>query len=278
MYKNPVLFKQVKGTGGHKIGYLVYSGFEAGFDGELFDAFKYFKGENVTDLILDLRYNGGGYTISANLIASCIAGAASEGKVFTNYRYNETRMEKSTEEQRRQLFLYSNYANLGTSLSAGGLGLTHIYCLVGKGTASASELVINALRGIDVEVTLIGEQTVGKNVGMEFEDMTVRDNAYRIVPITFQTYNAKGFGDYETGFTPDKLIDEKDPYNETNVFYRYREYGSDEEFLYAAALEMITGRASAGTRGMESPINAKVQEMPAIFRPGHDGMLKSTAE
>lgn len=110
------------------------------------------------------------------------------------------------------MFAYSNYENLATSLSAGALNLQHVYCIVGSGTASASELVINSLKGIDVEVTLIGKRTTGKNVGMEPVEYTIRNNVYEVVPITFQIYNAKGVGDYENGFTPDIEIDENDPY------------------------------------------------------------------
>ena len=98
MYCNPVLFSKVtteEETPGHRIGYLVYSGFEAGYDQELFDVFKEFKSQNITDLILDLRYNGGGHVISANLIATCIAGAKSEGKVFTSLRYNKEKNGKT---------------------------------------------------------------------------------------------------------------------------------------------------------------------------------------
>ena len=105
------------------------------------------------------------------------------------------------------MFAYSNYENLATSLSAGALNLQHVYCIVDSGTASASELVINSLKGIDVEVTLIGKRTTGKNVGMEPVEYTIRNNVYEVVPITFQIYNAKGVGDYENGFTPDIEID-----------------------------------------------------------------------
>ena len=65
-------------------------------------------------------------------------------------------MEKRNNKREEELFSYSNYENLATSLSSGALNLQHVYCIVGSGTASASELVINSLKGIDVEVTLIG--------------------------------------------------------------------------------------------------------------------------
>lgn len=275
-YNNPVIFSNVKeDIEGHRIGYLVYSGFEAGFDQELFNVFKDFKNKNVTDLILDLRYNGGGHTMSANLIATCIAGTASQGKVFSSLRYNDERMAKLNNKREDELFAYSSYPNLGTSLSAGSLNLPRVYCLVGNGTASASELVINSLEGIDLDVILIGEKTTGKNVGMEYEEYTVRNNTYRVVPITFQSYNAKGFGEYEKGFEPDILMDETNPYNEQGVFYIHKDYGNNEEPLYAKAIELITGTNPAPqTRSaVVNTLDGKTYKLPAIFRPGHDGML-----
>lgn len=278
MYCNPVLFSKVtteEETPGHRIGYLVYSGFEAGFDQELFDVFKEFKSQNITDLILDLRYNGGGHVISANLMATCIAGAKSEGKVFASLRYNKERMEKLNNKREEELFAYSNYENLATSLSAGALNLQHVYCIVGSGTASASELVINSLKGIDVEVTLIGKRTTGKNVGMEPVEYTIGNNVYEVVPITFQGYNAKGVGDYENGFTPDIEIDENDPYGRGDGYYIYRDYGSDKEFLYARAIQEITGQAPAPTtRSAETLMRGKALKVPAIYRRGHEGMIK----
>lgn len=270
MYCNPILFSKVtteEETPGHRIGYLVYSGFEAGFDQELFDVFKEFKSQNITDLILDLRYNGGGHVISANLIATCIAGAKSEGKVFTSLRYNKERMKKRNDKREEELFAYSNYENLATSLSAGALNLQHVYCIVGNGTASASELVINSL--------LIGKRTTGKNVGMEPVEYTIRNNVYEVVPITFQSYNAKGVGDYENGFTPDIEIDENDPYGRGDGYYIYRDYGSDKEFLYARAIQEITGQAPAPTTRSAAPLmRGKALKVPAIYRRGHEGMIK----
>lgn len=82
------------------------------------------------------------------------------------------------------------------------MNLSKVYCLVSGQTASASELVINSLRGIDIEVILIGEQTNGKNVGMEGTEFTTKAGTYEFFPITFQSYNAKDFGKYEKGFPP----------------------------------------------------------------------------
>lgn len=214
-------------------------------------------------------------TMSANLIATCIAGTASQGKVFSSLRYNDERMAKLNNKREDELFAYSSYPNLGTSLSAGSLNLPRVYCLVGNGTASASELVINSLEGIDLDVILIGEKTTGKNVGMEYEEYTVRNNTYRVVPITFQSYNAKGFGEYEKGFEPDILMDETNPYNEQGVFYIHKDYGNNEEPLYAKAIELITGTNPAPqTRSaVVNTLDGKTYKLPAIFRPGHDGML-----
>ena len=273
-YLNPIIFKQVQELYGKKIGYLVYNKFDASFDEELFEVFKYFKSQNITDLILDFRYNLGGYTMSANLISSCIAGSSASNKVFSSLRFNDTRMLELNNKRKEELFMYNKYSNLGISLSAGDLGLNHIYCLVGANTASSSELVINALRGIDIDVTLIGEQTTGKNVGMELIRLKAGNSNYDVAPITFQSYNAKGFGDYQDGFTPDVEIDETNPFNEEGVFYLPRAYGSNNEVLYAHAVKMITGvDISTNTKSSQNFIYAQHKRMITPVRVGFDGML-----
>ena len=282
MYCNPILLSKVVNEGGHKIGYLVYSSFDAGFDEELFNVFKNFKSQNITDLILDLRYNGGGHTISANMIATCVAGTYAQGKVFTKYRYNDERMKLLNGNMDEDLFATSTYLNLGVSLSDGYLNLKKIYCIVGNNTASSSELVINSLRGIDIDVVLIGEKTVGKNVGMEYTEKTIRNNKYRIVPITFQSYNAKGFGDYHAGFEPisSLIIDETNPFNETDVFYNYREFGTNNEPLYAKAVELISGVKLSVTSRSSQPtlLKGNTIKVSAKHRLGFDGMLKKAKE
>lgn len=263
IYVNPVIHHEVN----NNVGYLVYSTFEASFDQELFDVFKEFKRQNIKELILDLRYNGGGHVNSANLIASCIAGDYCINKTFASYRYNDERMKITHNQRPIEKFVYSNYENLGTSLSAGGLNLKKIYCLVTNNSASASELVINSLRGIDIEVILIGTTTHGKNVGMEGVELTANSDKYMLYPITFQAYNAKGFGDFEKGFTPEYEIDENNP-NKSN-FEGYGDFGTMSDPLYAKAISLISGSdiMTTPTRSVNR-VTEKVIANPSLQRIG----------
>lgn len=271
--KNPILCSKVSFVKGHNIGYLAYSSFDASFDSELFDVFKDFKRKQVTDFILDLRYNGGGHVISADLIASCIAGAKCQGKVFISYRYNRERMEKLNNKREDHFFSYSNYGNLGTSLSEGGLNLDKLYCLVSENTFSSSELVINTLRGIGIDVVLIGETTGGKNVGMEVKTFKANGGEYELAPITFQSYNAQGFGDYEKGFTPNVYIREEDA-DGNNYFDGYQDFGTDNEIMYAKAVSLITGQAfSLSTIRSKAAQAHKILDLPKL-QTGPIGMIK----
>lgn len=99
IYPNPVIHSEVITSGAHKIGYLVYDSFDAAYDDELLAAVKKLKDGNITDMVLDLRNNGGGHVISSNMLSTCIAGAACQGKVYEYYRYNDSRM--ATVEKRR---------------------------------------------------------------------------------------------------------------------------------------------------------------------------------
>ena len=262
---NPIIKSQVETISGHKVGYLFYSNFEGGYDEELLSELKKFKQEGITDLVLDLRYNLGGHVVSANLLATSIAGTACEGKSFAEYRYNDTRMKEMGNKRKAELFGDKLSDNaLKSQLADCQLNLSNLYVIVGNETASASELVINALEGIDLNVFLIGQTTRGKNVGMEVITVGKGQNkgselqkTYQIAPITFQTYNAKGFGDYEKGFVPNLEVDEANAFNQENTLTVYRPFGSQQEYLYGFALEQITGetivkRPSALTRGLDA--------------------------
>ena len=198
LYPNPVLRAEVIEEGEHKIGYMVYNGFDAAYDDDLLDSLRKFRDAGITDLVLDLRYNGGGHVISAKMLATCIAGEKCDGKVF-------------------------QYA----------LGLQNIYVLTTGSTASSSEAVINGLRGIDISVTLIGEKTNGKNVGMEIDKFDDGDYSYELAPITFEGYNAKKETVNPAGLAVDYAV--------ADWNNRLVDFGPEEPML-AKALSLITGR------------------------------------
>ena len=111
------------------------------------------------------------------------------------------------------------------------MGLKKIYVLVSQTTASASEMVINGLRGLDIEVNLIGQTTNGKNVGMEGVMRSFYNHEFLLYPVTFYVENAKGFRDYSTGFVPDVEIDDSAIYP--------GEFGTMEDQLGYIALVWI---------------------------------------
>ena len=158
IYPNPVIHSEVITSGAHRIGYLVYDSFDAAYDDELLAAVKKLKDGNITDMVLDLRNNGGGHVISSNMLSTCIAGAACQGKVYEYYRYNDSRMatvEKTARETGKEYdtaakkffdeFYYGDY--YGVDLRNYALNMTRLYVLVTGNTASSSEAVINTLRG-----------------------------------------------------------------------------------------------------------------------------------
>ncbi|MGN0309965.1 MAG: S41 family peptidase [Bacteroides sp.] len=279
LYLNPVIKAQVETVSGHKVGYLFYYVFDGGYDEELLAELKKFKQEGITDLVLDLRYNLGGHVVSANLLSTCIAGAACEGKSFAEYRFNDTRMKALGNKRKVELFgeKLSDDA-LKSQLADAQLNLSNLYVLVSDETASSSELVINSLEGIDLNVFLIGTTTRGKNVGMEIITVGKGQSTgkelkktYEIAPITFQTYNAKGFGDYEKGFEPNLEVDEINAFNQENMITVYRPLGSQKEYLYGFALEQITGetivkRPTAETRGLGAPALKQLALLPLPAR------------
>ncbi len=249
-YPNPVCYSDIFTDGTNKIGYLVYTGFDAAYDNELVEVIQHFRDENITDLILDLRYNGGGHIMTANMLATCIAGETANDKVFLYYRYNSDRMaapSKTTMEtglpydQQTGFFAEKFYYGVnydGADLNNYTLALPEkrLYVLVTEQTASASEAVINSLRGIGIHVMLIGEQTNGKNVGMEVEDFDDGNYSYELSPITFQSYNATADGSDMQGTVPSDGMPVDYPIDEWN--YDLVDFGPQDP-LVATALHLI---------------------------------------
>ena len=195
-YENPVAYCGVLDTPAAmtgfvgKIGYLVYTSFDADFDDELAAAMAELKAEGVTDLILDLRMNGGGSVSSSIMLASMILGSEHAGEVYADLKRNTANLNGDT----RCLI----DADVDTNL-----GLGRLWVIASDATASASEMVIMGLRGLDVPVTVVGCRTEGKNCGMDVATRTIDGYEYTFAPITFMNYNAKGENDYADGIAAD---------------------------------------------------------------------------
>jgi hypothetical protein len=214
---------------GRNVGYLyVHQMIDQGV-APIIDAFSAFRSAGITDLVLDLRYNGGGLVSVGRDLASLIAGAPAQGKPYARLVYN-----------RQQAGSDTTYA---FGPSGASLALKRVYVLAGRRTCSASEQVVNGLRGVGVEVTLIGEATCGKPVGWNPRNQC--GNTYSIV--NFESVNALGRGRYFDGFAPNCAVAEN----------WQQPTGSASDALMAAALTHIeTGRCPAVAEQRAKPLSA----------------------
>ena len=171
MYENPVLMTKVFDCGGKKVGYLAYMSFTLDSCEDLIKAAKSFKEQGVTELILDLRYNGGGYVITEQLLASMLApqDKVTNKEVFQTEVYNKDYMDYYKKEgvdlntyfETEYNFKDHNDKDHSYSTKDYNLGLNKIYALVSSGSASASESVLVGLLPY-MNIEIIGEQTHGK--------------------------------------------------------------------------------------------------------------------
>lgn len=232
-YTDPAIYMskvEVSKTTGKKVAYLLYMGFETADDAKLIDVFDQFKKEGAQEIIVDLRYNPGGAVVSSVLLGTMIAGKSHNNGLYLKTVYNKQRTAKG---EVGNYYLGQSKTPEGTCQSiangvAKALDVTRVFVIVSGQTASASELLINGLRGLDFEVNVIGTQTLGKNCGMEGIKKTFGDWEYTFYPITFYCQNAKGFQDYGDGFTPDLVFDDE--------AYYPGEFGTEHDALSGYAL------------------------------------------
>lgn len=172
MYEDPVVYKSVFNIGGRKVAYLVYTSFTLKSVPDLIEACNYFKQQGVKELILDLRYNGGGYVVAEEALASMLApsDAVSSGALFEQEIYNaeltDYYKKKMGENALKSFFKTSfTYTDEGVektySTAGSNIGLSKIYAIVTSGTASASESILVGLKPY-MDIDIIGERTVGK--------------------------------------------------------------------------------------------------------------------
>lgn len=178
-------FRIIPLAGTPGVGYMELATFISTANPEFDTVFGQFDAANVTDVIIDMRYNGGGLVSTAELLGDYLGGAVAQNLLFSETRFNADRAANNNSSE----FL---------ELRGNSINLSRLFVIASSGTASASELVIN---GLDphVEVVIVGDDTFGKpvgQVGIEFCDNLLR-------PTSFQSFNANGFGDYFDGLPVD---------------------------------------------------------------------------
>ncbi|HTT11034.1 MAG TPA: S41 family peptidase [Burkholderiaceae bacterium] len=188
---------------GTTVGYMLFKDHIATAEQELVAAVTQLKAQGITDLVLDIRYNGGGYLDIASELAYMIAGpTATAGKTFELTVYNNKYPvdDPFTGMPITPLDFHSTAQGFsvtqGTALPA--LNLSRVFVLTGPDTCSASESIMNSLRGIGVNVYQFGSTTCGKPYGFFPAD----NCGTTYFSIQFKGVNQAGFGDYPDGFSP----------------------------------------------------------------------------
>jgi C-terminal processing protease CtpA/Prc len=185
--QQPVYLDTVFNAGSKTIGYLVLNSF-LGDTSKIFSDFQRvisnFSSKNVTDIIVDLRYNGGGYVSVQEKLADYLAPTSANGSLMMKETFND------------------KHQNYNTSLyfkKTGPLNPNHVLFIVTQTTASASELLINNLKPY-MDVKLVGEgHTDGKPVGF----FPISDGDWYVFPVSFRSSNSQNYGGYFDGFTAD---------------------------------------------------------------------------
>lgn len=270
---NPIFLTKIFTVGSKKVGYIVYNSFTTNSRDALKTEIAKFQAANAIELVVDLRYNGGGSVSTADVFSNLIAPASVTGQVMYTTYWTKTMQDGNAKILSHQPLLdaqgklqaftggvngvYATYADLDykPTTSAGNVELfekdgiaefKNIYFLVLDRTASASELLINNLKGVmSSNVKLIGQKTYGKPVG--FFAISI-DKLDLYIP-QFETKNQKNVGGYFSGMTVDHSV----PDDVT------RDFGDPAEALLAAALSYsekgtfslnINGNTISSVRGM----------------------------
>ncbi len=183
-----------------KVGYIAFTTFNSlTAEKAIADAIAGLAPQGISDLVLDLRYNGGGYLFISSQLGYMIAGASrTSGKKFEQLLTNDKKPFGEDEA--------FPFYNVGSGFAGGlaqgqplpSLNLGRVFILTSEGSCSASESLINGLRGIDVNVILIGDTTCGKPYGFSGFD----NCGTTYFPIQFTGVNNKGQGDFVNGFAP----------------------------------------------------------------------------
>jgi hypothetical protein len=238
---SPLPYAQVVTTSlGRKLGYLFVKDMITQVDVPMATAFAAFNSNGVSDVVVDLRYNGGGLVTVGAALASYVAGSRAAGQIYASLLFNDK-------------LANANNRSATFSSPTSALGVPRAYVLTGRRTCSASEQVINGLRGAGIEVVIIGETTCGKPVGFVAQEDGC-GTTYGVV--NFESVNARNEGRYFGGFAPTCPVAEDFTMS----------LGASNEPLLAAARTMADGGACPVAAVREKPTSRRTA--PLGVEPG----------
>lgn len=255
--ENPVFLTDVFDIDGENVGYLMYNRFNNEFENQLNAAFGQFQVSNVQHLVLDLRYNPGGFVTTAAILGSMITGQFN-GQVFSKLVYNEDLQQNNTD---------FDFVNSFDGNPINSLGLDKVYILTSRNSASASELVINSLSEY-IEVVQVGENTVGKTQASitlfdspNFGSNDINPNhTYAIQPLVANSINVNDVAVPNDGLPADIQY--------TEVARNYGVLGDINEPLLAAALLDIQGLG----RNPQPQVERRPTQNDVNLKPLEDGL------
>ena len=213
---NPVLHSEIIHTANKKIGYIVFQDFIEAANVKIDSVFNNFRQENIDDLILDMRYNGGGSVDVAVHLSGWLTGNTNADNTLIKFLHNDLNRQRDT--------------SFSIPYNSASLDLNRITFIGTSSTASASELIINGMIPY-MEVNLVGTPTNGKPVGMYV--MEFRNQDYVAFPVCFKYTNAQNTGDFYDGLQPDILVNDD----------LTRDFGDPDEAMLKAAINYITSGA-----------------------------------
>jgi C-terminal processing protease CtpA/Prc len=253
---NPVLSSKVIPLGTQKVGYLVFNTFLGNTAvSELQTAINGFKSQGIQELVLDLRYNGGGDTRILESLANMIKPNNAIGQVMYRMQWNSKygpRLNKTI-----------NFSN-----DPSGFNLSRMVIITTRSTASASEMLINSLRPY-MNVTLLGENSVGKPIGFPVIPIqmskTDPSKNFVVAPVAFKNVNARNEGDYFDGLPVDKIVEDD----------LTRDFGDPQEACLRQALSYFeTGNLRIGYEsGRMATPDPTLREANELLDHGRKGMF-----
>lgn len=304
---NPVLKYTAVTVGSHKIGYLAYEQFISSFNSSIDQAIQYFKNQQITDLVLDLRYNPGGEIDAAQHLCSCLAPAATVAakSLLVTYHWNDDiqtyftqKLSAATTQTDKDYYNSQLQVNFDNTVAT-NLDLHSLYVLTTRGTASASELTIAGLKPYMTNIYTVGDTTDGKYTasitlqpyktdangtyvtdsnGDPILDSSISN--WALQPIVLRYANAAGLTEFKKGFVPSYYVyDELLPTDSSGNPITVPQLGDPTEPLFSEAIAQITGTATKAIRLNRSAFPYKViDRMSSRFQRFHENLIIPTRQ